>query len=98
MKITFLPAARSEVDDAFVWYEEQAIGLGYEFLDELDQSLRLIATFPELQPLVDNKIRRCLVNRFPYGIFYGMAADAIVVVAIAHLKRKPGYWARRRGE
>lgn len=65
MKIAFLPAARTELDDAFSWYEEQAVGLGYEFLDELDQSLRLIATFPLLHPRVAKKVRRCLVNRFP---------------------------------
>jgi plasmid stabilization system protein ParE len=55
MKISFLPAAQAELDDAFSWYEEQAVGLGYEFLDELDRSLRLIATFPHLQPLIDKK-------------------------------------------
>jgi plasmid stabilization system protein ParE len=95
MKIAFLPAAQAELDDAFAWYEEQAVGLGYEFLDELDQSLRLIATFPRLQPLVGKKVRRCLVNRFPYGIFYGIADSAIIVVAVGHLKRKPAYWSQR---
>lgn len=95
MNISFLPAAQAELDDAFLWYEEQAVGLGYEFLDEIDQTLRLIVSFPELQPLVDKKVRRCLVNRFPYGIFYGMTLETIVVVAIAHLKRKPAYWTKR---
>jgi plasmid stabilization system protein ParE len=95
MKIAFLPAAQTELDDAFSWYEEQAVGLGYEFLDELDQSLRLIASYPQLQPLVDKKVRRCLVNRFPYGIFYGVAESTIIVVAVAHLKRKPAYWKGR---
>jgi plasmid stabilization system protein ParE len=95
MKIAFLPAAQTELDEAFSWYEEQAVGLGYEFLDELDQSLRLIASFPKLQTCVDRKVRRCLVNRFPYGIFYGVSNDTIIVVAVAHLKRKPAYWAER---
>jgi len=95
MKIAFLPAAQNELDDAFIWYEEQAIGLGYEFLDEIDQSLRLIVNYPELQPAIDNNIRRCLVNRFPYGIFYGVADNTIIVVAVAHLKRKPTYWKKR---
>jgi plasmid stabilization system protein ParE len=95
MKIAFLPAAQTELDDAFSWYEEQAVGLGYEFLDELDRSLRLIATFPQLQPLVDKNVRRCLVNRFPYGIFFGLTDDKIIVVAVAHLKRKPAYWSQR---
>ncbi len=95
MKIAFLPAAQAELDDAFSWYEEQAVGLGYEFLDEFDQSLRLIASFPHLQPLVDKKVRRCLVNRFPYGIFYGVAESTIIVIALAHLRRKPAYWKSR---
>lgn len=95
MKIAFLPAAQAELDDAVAWYEEQAVGLGYEFLDELDQALRFIASFPELHPLVDPKVRRCLVNRFPYGIFYGIDAGSIIVLAVAHLKRKPAYWKKR---
>lgn len=96
MKIAFLSAAQAELDEAFSWYEEQAVGLGYEFLDELDQTLRLIATFPESHPLVDIKLRRCLVNRFPYGVFYGLIDNTITVVAIAHLKRKPSYWIDRK--
>jgi plasmid stabilization system protein ParE len=68
-KVSFLPLAQAELDDAFNWYEDQAVGLGYEFLRELDQSIRLIASFPKFHPLVGNKIRRCLVNRFPYGVF-----------------------------
>ncbi len=96
MKIAFLPAAQAELDEAFSWYEEQAIGLGYEFLNEIDQSLRLIASFPELQICVDSKVRRCLVNRFPYGLFYGISKDTIIVIAVAHLKRKPAYWAHRQ--
>ena len=95
MKIAFLPAAQVELDDTFLWYEEQAIGLGYEFLDEIDQSLRLVANYPELQPRIDNNIRRCLTNRFPYGIFYGVAEGNVIVVAVGHLKRKPIYWKNR---
>jgi toxin ParE2 len=96
MKIAFLPPAQAELDEAFSWYEEQAVGLGYEFLDELDQTLRLIATFPEFHPLVDKKLRRCLVNRFPYSVLYGFTDNTITVVAIAHLRRKPSYWTDRK--
>lgn len=98
MKVAFLPEAQAELDDAFSWYEEQAVGLGYEFLDELDQSLRLIVTFPEFHPQVDKKLRRCLVNRFPYGVYYGTVDDSIIVVAVAHLRRKPDYWTSRRSQ
>ncbi|WP_225073916.1 type II toxin-antitoxin system RelE/ParE family toxin [Desulfuromonas sp. CSMB_57] len=95
MKIVFLLPAQAELDDAFSWYEEQAVGLGYELLDEIDQALRLVVSFPELQPQMVHKVRRCLVNRFPYGIYYGLSEDTIVVVAVAHLKRKPTYWIDR---
>jgi hypothetical protein len=51
-----------------------------------------------LQPQISKKIRRCLVNRFPYGIYYGIKDGTIVVIAVAHLKRKPAYWKTRMPE
>lgn len=96
MKLSLLPLAQAEVDEAFLWYEEQAVGLGYEFLDEFDQSVRLITSFPELFEELEEGVRRCLVNRFPYGVIYGIDGDKIVVVAVAHLKRKPNYWIERK--
>lgn len=96
MKISLLPLAQSELDYAFSWYEEQAIGLGYEFLDEFDQSVRLIASFPELFEQMAEGVRRCLINRFPYGIIYGIDCDKIIIIAVAHLKKKPNYWIGRK--
>jgi plasmid stabilization system protein ParE len=96
MRISLLPAAQSELDEAFLWYEEQSIGLGYDFLDEFEQSVRLLAVFPELFEQMEEGVRRCLINRFPYGIIYGIDGVSIVIVAIAHLKRKPRYWIGRK--
>jgi plasmid stabilization system protein ParE len=96
MRLSLLPLAQTELDEAFSWYEEQAIGLGYEFLDEFDQSVRLIASFPELFEQIDEGVRRCLVNRFPYGIIYNIDSEQIVVIAVAHLKRRPNYWIERK--
>ncbi len=95
MTIVFLKIAQAELDDAFAWYEEQAIGLGYEFLGELDQALRLVVSFPLLHAIVSNDVRRCLLNRFPYAIYYGLSDDRIIVIAVAHMKRQPGYWIGR---
>ena len=92
MEVNFLPIAQTELDDAFDWYEKQAIGLGYTLLDALNDTLRLVVSYPELHPLVGDKIRRCLFNRFPYALYYGIIEGRILVVAIAHLRRKPGYW------
>lgn len=96
MKITLLPLAQKELDEAFSWYEEQVVGLGYEFLDEFDQSARLIASFPELFEQIEKDVRRCLINRFPYSIIYGIDSEQIVIIAVAHLKRKPYYWIERK--
>jgi len=98
MQVSFLPIARAELDGTFDWYEEQMIGLGYSFLDALNDTLKLIVSYPELHPLIRGHIRRCLLNRFPYAIYYGIAEAEIVVVAISHLRRKPDYWLERLEE
>ena len=95
MNISFLPIARAELDDAFNWYEKQAVGLGFEFLDAFDQALRLVVSFPESQPFVGKNIRRCLCNRFPYAVYYGIDDEKIIVIAVAHLRRRPDYWLGR---
>jgi plasmid stabilization system protein ParE len=95
MKVSLLPLAQLELDEAFAWYQEQAIGLGYDFLDEFDQSVRLIISFPEISGRIKGDVRRCLINRFPYGIIYGIDGDTVVIFAVSHLKRKPAYWTSR---
>ncbi len=96
MRISLLPLAQKELDEAFSWYEEQAIGLGYDFLDEFDQAVRLIASFEECFEQIDDDVRRCLINRFPFAIIYGIDGEKIVIVAVAHLKRQPNYWLKRK--
>jgi len=95
MIISFSPLAQIELEEAFAWYEEQVVGLGYEFLDEFDKSIRLIATFPQLFEQIEDGVRRSLLNRFPYGIIYGIDENRIVIIAVAHLKREPNYWIKR---
>jgi plasmid stabilization system protein ParE len=95
LRVSLLPPARQELDEAFEWYESQAAGLGYGFLDEFDRAARLVATFPELYQQINPGIRRCLLNRFPYGLVYGLDDGVIVIVAVAHVKRRPRYWSDR---
>jgi plasmid stabilization system protein ParE len=95
VNIRFLAVARQELDDAVDWYESQSPGLGYEFLDELDRVVRRIKSYPDSCQELTSGLRRALVNRFPYGVIYGRDADAIVIVAVAHLHREPRYWADR---
>ena len=95
MKVRFLSLAEQEVHDAVVWYNEQSENLGRDFLDEMDKSIRRIVAFPKSCSELEPGLRRCLLARFPYGLIYGFEEDTIVIVAVAHLHRKPSYWAGR---
>jgi plasmid stabilization system protein ParE len=95
MNVRFLSLAYQELDDAVSWYNQQADGLGQEFLDELDRAVRRAAAFPLSCPEIDPGLRKCLLARFPYGVVYGLEGDTIVVVAVAHSHRQPRYWADR---
>jgi plasmid stabilization system protein ParE len=96
VKVSFLALAQQELDDAVAWYNEQASGLGVEFLDELDRVVRRAVAFPMSCPEIEPGIRRCLLARFPYGIIYGSDDEAIIVIAVAHLHRAPRYWIDRK--
>jgi len=93
--VSFLAVAQREVDDAVEWYNQQAPGLGREFLDELDRAVRRATAFPMSGTEIEPGVRRCLVARFPYGVLYGLDGETIVVVAVAHLHREPRYWVGR---
>ena len=95
MKVRFLKPAPAEVDDAFAWYEIQSRGLGTKFLDDFDRAIRRIVAYPLASTEIDEGLRRCLLSRFPYGIIYGIDAETIIVVAVAHLHREPQYWIDR---
>ena len=95
MKLRFLILAQRELDDTVAWYNEQAAGLGQEFLDELDRVVRRAVTFPMSCPEIEPGVRRCLLARFPYGLIYGVDGETLVVVAVAHLHREPRYWVDR---
>ena len=95
MNVRFLSPAAQELDDAYQWYEDQLPGLGIEFLAEIDEAVHRITAWPKAQPTLGGPLRRCLVRRFPYGLIYGVESQSIVIVAVAHLHRKPFYWTHR---
>ena len=95
MNVRFLTLAQQEVDEAVVWFEERSEGKGLEFLDELDRVVRLVRAYPLASPEIEPEIRRCLFARFPYSVVYGVDADTIVVIAVAHTHRVPHYWLDR---
>ena len=90
-------AASDELTDAVRWYEAQRPGLGAELFDAVTATIETIETQAEIGTAAypDPQTRRVLVVRFPYQVVYRLDQDEIVVVAIAHLKRRPGYWQHR---
>lgn len=89
----FLPPAREEAE----FYESQAAGLGEDFLAEAERVIELVAATPELgAPYVGEKnTRRVLLQRFPFAIVYQAEPELVLIVAVAHQRRCPGYWRDR---
>lgn len=97
MSIRLLAPAQTELDEAISWYAEQAPGLGDAFLVEILKTFRLVEQFPQAWHPLTPEIRRSRLRRFPYSVIYTEDAPGILVLAIAHQHRKPGYWKNRLG-
>lgn len=94
MNLRLLPEADSEVLSATLWYDDQQAGLGAEFLVALETSLNAIKTNAVSLPLLESYsgphvIRRHLVKRFPYSVIFTICNNEIIVVAVAHTRRRP---------
>jgi plasmid stabilization system protein ParE len=89
----FLPEAEEEMNEAAQFYEGRSEGLGDDVLDEVQHTIESIIAFPKGGPVVSENLRRRILRRFPFGLLY--AIERIVIVAVAHLKRRPGYWKDR---
>ena len=94
-EVPFLPAAEDEFLEAVAWYEADRAGLGAEFLAEVERATRRIVSFPEHGSPYLAGTRRIVLGRFPYSVVYWPDADDLLVVAVAHSRRKPGYWRSR---
>ena len=95
IKLRILPPARLEMLDASAFYESRSDGLGDRFLNEIDRALAVILDAPKRWPQPFRGFHRYVLHDFPYGIFYKALKTEVVVVAIAHLHRRPGYWLHR---
>ena len=90
--------ASDELTEAVRWYEARRSGLGGELFDVVAAAISLVETNPDIGTMIsgDSLTRRVLVPRFPYQVVYRLRPTEIVVVAVVHLKRRPGYWKNRR--
>lgn len=87
--------AAAEILDAYQWYEERAQGLGMAFERAVDASLAAIMRNPTTYPVVYNQLRRALLRRFPYSLYYLLMERKVVIVACLHSSRDPKEWQKR---
>jgi plasmid stabilization system protein ParE len=93
--VAFLPGARRDFDESFDWYGERSDSAAKRFSESVNDALIRIATHPEQFAAIDSLHRECSLKRFPFRIVYRIEPEQILVVAVAHASRRPGYWKRR---
>lgn len=90
---------RSEAEDdlkaAYSWYEDKRVGLGYDFLLQVDAGLNFIARNPNIHPIEYKGTRKHLVKKFPYKIIYLVEKEKIIVLAVLHGRRSPALIKKR---
>lgn len=93
--LEYLDEALEEVEAAARWYAERSSTAAIAFSDEIDAAESAIVRLPEAWPSFEHGTRRYLLRRFPYSVVYRVEPDRIVIVAVVHARRRPGYWRRR---
>ncbi|MBD3614976.1 MAG: type II toxin-antitoxin system RelE/ParE family toxin [Gracilimonas sp.] len=90
------PQAENDFEDAYSWYENQDPGLGKEFARCVDVKLTSILRVPhQYQLIYENTVRRALVGRFPFSIYFVDEEDSVTVFAVLHQHRNPEIWESR---
>ena len=89
MTVEFTREARQDILEAFLWYEQQRIGLGDEFTLCLDEARERMTHYPQAGQQAYTHYRRCLLRRFPYVLYYRLIQDRMIVVGVLHVKRQP---------
>jgi toxin ParE1/3/4 len=91
----FHPDAEEEFIEAAAYYEQNVSGLGERFAREVDQTIKQLLKYPEIGSPIDPNLRRIVLTRFPYYLIYSFTQDMLRIVAVAHMRRRPGYWRLR---
>ena len=92
----YLPLAREELNGAAAFYEASVPGLGGTFLDDMERAIEMMRESPRVGAPTSRGFRKAALRRFPFSIVYVDRDDEIVIVAIAHQRRRPGYWRGRQ--
>ena len=92
----YLPLAREELNEAAAFYEAAVPGLGEAFLDDVERAIQAVLESPRIGASVGRRFRKTILRRFPFSIVYADRDEEIVIVAVAHQRRRPGYWRGRQ--
>lgn len=95
MRFEFHPDALAEYEEAARYYAECQEGLEFRFTESVEAAIRQIADAPDRWRVMEQDVRRCLTKVFPYAILYTIEADFVLIIAVMHCHREPGYWRRR---
>lgn len=93
--VTFHEEAAVEVNEGVAYYEERVPGLGLLFLAAVEEATEKVLANPEAFQLVGDELRHKAIRRFPFSLLYVIEPDRIRIIAVAHQKRRPGYWSHR---
>lgn len=93
--VKFHPDAAEEAEAARNWYEERSIVASRAFISELRHAVDQIAQPPEMWPTFELDTRPYVFPKFPFNLIYSLVGNEIQIIAVAHSKRKPGYWKNR---
>lgn len=95
MNSEFLPEADEEFREAAWYYEYEAPGVGLKFVAEVHRGVMFITEYPYAAAEVGSGIRKKVLNHFPFSLLYAVEPEMILIVAVAHQKKRPGYWRDR---
>ncbi len=93
--IIIRPEARTDLLDAFNWYQEQRPGLGFDFKLCVDEVFSKLHRRPNIYKHVHKEVRRVVTQRFPFGVFYLLDNNKVIVIAVLHARRDPKKWKQR---
>lgn len=97
MKRIILSGAAADLAEAAAYYESEKPALGTRFLNTFEAAVREILIAPKMYPPLGDRFRKYGLRPFPYAVIYRQEKDTLVIVAVMHQKRRPGYWRDRIG-
>ena len=93
--VRFHKEAESEMNDAVDYLNGESPGLGEMFLNDIQHAIDLITSYPEIAPIIKERVRRKLLRKFPYSLIYSVVGEEIRILTVMHHHRRPFYWRHR---